>query len=115
MKRGVSINPADFSSDSDPAESKGLKGEPMPKQDTRTGKSSTAKPPKVRDHFIVLSPSSPLDSASRFISEHCTQGGVRTLHYHRGDFTPTPELITGRLKTRRLEPSSMTFSNGRSG
>jgi len=70
-KKGVS-NPDHFSKDSE--------------RDTRTGKPKTAKPPKVRDHFILLSPSSPLDSASRFISEHCTQEGVRTLHYHRGDF-----------------------------
>lgn len=94
MKRGASILPEDFTSDPDgvtleerttAAESKGLK-ETMPKQNTRTGKTKTAKPPKVRDHYIVLSPSSPLDSASRFVSEHCTQEGLRTLHFYRGDF-----------------------------
>jgi len=59
----------------------------MGKLGTQTGKPKNAKPdPAVRDHYIVLSPSDPLTSASRFISEHHTQEGIRTLHFYRGDF-----------------------------
>ncbi len=81
--KGVSLNPDDFTSEPEV--------EPAPKQDTQTGATET--PPKVRDFPLILSPSSPLDSASRFISEHCTQEGLRTLHFFRGDFYIWPVLL----------------------
>ena len=53
----------------------------------QAGKLKNVKTPEtVRSHYITLSPSDPLTSACRFISEHHTQEGVRTLHFYRGDF-----------------------------
>lgn len=80
--RGASLIPEDFSS----SDEETLEGEPTPKQNTRTGKPKTAKSTKVRDHYIVLSPSDPLTSACRFISEHHTQDDLKTLCFYRGDF-----------------------------
>jgi len=58
----------------------------MGKLGTQAGKLKDAKTPTVRDHYITLSPSDPSTSASRFVSEHFTQEGLRTLHFHRGSF-----------------------------
>ncbi len=74
--KGVSLNPDDFTSEPEV--------EPMLEQDTQTDATET--PPKVRDFPLVLSPSDPLTSACRFISEHHTQDDLKTLCFYRGDF-----------------------------
>lgn len=115
-RKAVSIDPFSFSSETAaleeraaaPVESRILKGKGVGKPDTRAGKPKTAKPPKVRDHYIVLSPSSPLDSASRFLQEHHTQDGLRLLHYHADSFftykgTHYQEIANQAIKTQVYE------------
>ena len=56
------------------------------KQRTNSNHASGAADTEQHPHTLILNRQAPLDTAKKFIGCRFTHNGVRTLHYHNGDF-----------------------------